>query len=236
MIPRLQLASLIILLTAALAAPRANAQTTVSSIESMTGWLTCATCGGKSGSTSAAPHTMTRGISSPSLDGKSSKFWLGGSTPYSDVIWWKDLGGKQAANFVYDLYFYLTAPTAPQALEFDVNDSISSKWYVFGTECNYRQYGQWRVWDTADRRWVTTGISCGLAQAYKWNHLTLEFQRASGKAKFISVTLNGVKHYINRSYYPKAGGYQTSVAFQMDGNYKQTNFSVWLDKVSLRYW
>lgn len=238
MIPRFKLAAFTALLFFALSVFPIHAQTTTSSIQAMTGWQTCATCGGKSGSTSAAPHSMTRFISSPSLDGKSAKFWLGGSTPYSDVIWWKDLGGKQASNFVYDLYFYLTSPSAPQALEFDANDSINNKWYVFGTECNYRQYGQWRVWDTYDRKWITTGISCGLAQAYKWNHLTLEFQRVNGKAKFISVTLNGVKHYINRSYYPKSnpGGYQTSVAFQMDGNYKQTDFSVWLDKVSLKYW
>ena len=237
MIPRFKLAALTVLLFFSLTVFPSHAQTTTSSIQTMTGWQTCATCGGKSGSTSAAPHTLTRNISSPSLDGKSTKFSLGGSTPYSDVIWWKDLGGKQASNFVYDLYFYLTNSAAPQALEFDVNDSINNQWYVFGTECNYRQYGQWRVWDPS-KHWVTTGISCPSAPTYKWNHLTLELQRASGKTKFISVTLNGVKHYINRTAYPKSnpGGYQTSVAFQMDGNYKQTNFSVWLDKVSLKYW
>jgi hypothetical protein len=228
----------LVLLLGSLTVLRAEGQITAGNIENMSGWLTCATCAGKAGSTAAAPHSMTQGISSPALDGSSAKFWLGGSTPYSDVIWWKRLGGSQASHFVYDLYFYLKQPSAPQALEFDVNDSINNQWYVFGTECNYRQYGQWRVWDTAGKRWMLTGITCPAAQAYKWNHVIWEFQRINGMAKFISFTFNGVKHYVNRSYYPKSNpnGYQTSVAFQMDGNYKQQDYSVWLDKVSLRSW
>ena len=56
-------------------------------------------------------------------------------------------------------------------------------------------------------------------------------------AKFISVTFNGVKHYINRSYYPKGGsGSQISVAVQLDGNYLQTDFSLYVDKLALTYW
>src|SRR5437588_4491528 len=101
---KLKLTSLAILLSTVLTALEGHAQITAGNIEKMTGWLTCATCGGRIGSTSAAPDTMTQRISSPSLDGNSAKFWLGGKTPYSDVIWWKDLGGKQASNFSYDLY------------------------------------------------------------------------------------------------------------------------------------
>ena len=181
---------------------------------------------------------MTQKIASPSLNGASAHYWLGGSTPYSDVIWWKDLGGSSASNFTYNLYFYVKNPTAAQALEFDVNDSINNQWYVFGTECNYRQTKTWRVWDSKDAKWMSTSVACAAPKAYSWNHLTLEFKRVNGKAEFIAVTLNGTKHYINRTYYPKSnpGGYQTSVAFQMDGNYNQTDYSVWINQMSLNYW
>jgi hypothetical protein len=181
---------------------------------------------------------MTQNISSPSLNGAATRFFLGGSTPYSDVIWWKDLGGSQSSNFSYDLYYYVRNPSASQALEFDVNDSIDNVWYVFGTECNYRQTKTWRVWDTRDAKWVSTSIACNPPKAYSWNHLTLEFKRSNGKAQFLSVTLNGTKHYFNHSYYPKSnpGGYQTSVAFQMDGNYLQTDYSVYINKMLLNYW
>lgn len=212
--------------------------TTAKNIEAQTGWKTCTSCAGKYGTGPSAPHSMTQFISSPSLNGASTKYYLGGSTPYSDVIWWKDLGGSQSSNFTYDLYFYVKNPSAPQALEFDVNDSINNVWYVFGTECNYRQTKTWRIWDTKDAKWISTSIACAPPKAYTWNHLVLEFKRVNGKANFVSVTLNGTKHYFNQSYYPKSnpGGYQTSVAFQMDGNYLQTDFNVWINKMLLTYW
>ena len=228
----------LVALSLAFLAAGAFASTTISNIDQRSGWQTCSTCGGKSGSTVAAPHILTQGVSSPSLDGASANFFLGGSTPYADVIWWNRLGGNDSAShFVYDLWFYVKNPSAPQALEFDVNQTVGSAWYVFGTECNYRQYGQWRVWDTRNAKWITTGIACQLPKAYTWNHVTLEYQRTNGMAKFISVTFNGVKSYINRSYYPKSGsGSQISVAVQLDGNYLQTDFSLYVDKLTLTYW
>ena len=55
--------------------------------------------------------------------------------------------------------------------------------------------------------------------------------------KYVSVTLNVKKHYINKSYASYASIYkQISVAFQMDGNKYQTDYSAWLDKVKLTYW
>ena len=212
--------------------------TTVKNIEATDNWLTCTTCAGKYGTGPAAPHSMTQNIASPSLNGNGTQFWLGGSTPYSDVIWWKRLGGSPSSNFIYDLWFYVKDPTASQALEFDVNDSINNEWYVFGTECNYRQTKTWRVWDTKDAKWISTAIACAPPKAYAWNHVTLEFKRSNGKANFVSVTLNKTKHYINHSYYPKSnpGGYQTSVAFQMDGNYQQKDYSVWVNQMMLTYW
>ncbi|ABF40818.1 hypothetical protein Acid345_1817 [Candidatus Koribacter versatilis Ellin345] len=212
--------------------------TTVKNLEAESNWLTCTTCGNKDSGGYAAPHSMTQKVKSPSLNGSASQFWLGGGVPYSDVIWWKRLGGSQSSNFIYDLWFYVKDPTAAQALEFDVNDSINNQWYVFGTECNYRQTRTWRVWDTKNAKWISTGIACAPPKAYSWNHVTLEFKRANGKANFVAVTLNRSKHYINQSYYPKSspGGYQTSVAFQMDGNYQQKDFSVWINQMLLTHW
>lgn len=209
------------------------ASTTFSDIEDMSGWQTCTTCAGGG----SPPHGMSH-TSSPSQDGSAGKFSLGGSTPYSDAIWWKDLGGSSSTNFVYDLYFYITNTSAPQALEFDVNDTYGGHWWVFGTECNYRQTGTWRVFDTGLKKWVSTGIGCAKPNAYAWNHVTIELQRVNGKANVVAVTLNGSKHYLNRSYGPKqsSSGYQISVAFQEDGNYQQADYSVWIDNMKLTRW
>jgi hypothetical protein len=181
---------------------------------------------------------MTQFIKSPSMSGHSAQFWLGGSHPYGDALWWKQLGAQpKAQHFVYDVHFYLKNAQAPQALEFDVNQSVGGHKYIFGTECDIKGQKQWRVWKTGTG-WVDTGIGCAAPAAYTWHHLTEEFYRTSdGKVQFVSITLDGNKHYVNRTYAPKsASAAELNVAFQADGNSKQTNYSVWLDTITLTYY
>ena len=215
----------------------ASATSTYSSIQKSK-WTSCTVCAGKNGSGPSASYSQTTYVSSPSMTGSSSKFSIGGSTPYANALWWKQLGGNSSAhNFKYDLYFYLKNPTAAQALEFDVNQSVGGHKYIFGTECNIKGSHTWRVWSAATS-WVSTGIPCGMPSAYKWHHLTWNFQRTStGKVKFVSVTLDGKTSYVNRTYSPKSSGVsELNVAFQMDGNKDMTDYQVWLDKVTLTAW
>jgi hypothetical protein len=66
----------------------------------------------------------------------------------------------------------------------------------------------------------------------------LEFHRTStGKSQFVTISINGQKFYLNRVYSPKASSIKSlNVAFQMDGNRYQTDYSTWLDKVNVKYW
>ncbi len=234
-----KLCSLLLLLAGVFAVDHASAQTTISNIEQKTGWESCTVCAGAGGAGLPAIFSLQQSISSPSMDGSAMQFFLGGDTPYTQALWWRQLGAQGAAhNLKYDLYFYMTDPNSSQALEFDANQSVGGKKYIFGTECNLKETHTWRVWDTANAKWVSTGVYCPTPVAYKWNHLTWVFQRTSdNKVKFVSVTLNGATTYINRYYYPKSSSVnELNVAFQMDGNKYQTDYNVWLDKVSLIYW
>jgi len=209
----------------------------IPNIDQMTGWLSCTTCAGRGGNGPSATHAMSH-TASPSLDGSSAHYWLGGSTPYSNALWWKQLGARPAAhNFVYDFYFYMQNPRASQAIEFDMNQSVDGRKLIFGTECDIAG-GHWDVWDTANAHWVNTGIYCGVPPAYTWNHVTIEFQRTSGdQARFVAITLNGKKSYINRTFGSQGSGVQElNVAVQMDGNRSQTNYDMWVDRMSVSYW
>ena len=217
----------------------ASAQTTITNIDQMTGWQSCSTCAGAGGAGPTTGHSMAQNQSSPSMDGRSVKFGISGSTPYANALWWKQLGAKATAhNFVYDLYYYIKTPSAAQALEFDVNQTVGGKWYIFGTECVLKGTPHWNVYDPYNRHWVATGIPCKTPTAYAWQHVVLEFHRTSlGKNQFISVTINGVKSYFNKTYSPKAASSSTlNVAFQMDMNSQAVDYSTWVDKVSLKYW
>ena len=214
-----------------------QAETVFANLEQGSGWESCTVCAGANGNGSSATYNLTQNIASPSMNGHSARFGISGKTPYSDALWWKQLGADdKVTNFVYDLYFYYTNPSAPQALEFDVNQTVAGKWFIFGTECELRNSHQWQVWNN-NGTWENTGIECTTPKPYAWNHLTWEFQRSGWKGKFVSVTFNGQKHYVNKSYSPRAGGSeQLNVAFQMDMNNSATPYQVWLNKVSLSVW
>jgi hypothetical protein len=223
----------------ALVTMSAFASTTIYNIDQKTGWQSCSVCAGAGGNGPSTPHSYTQNVASPSMDGKSMRFDIGGTTPYANALWWKQLGANSGVkNFKYDLYFYIKNPTAAQALEFDVNQSLSGKKYIFGTQCNIKGGHVWDVYDPYGHAWKHTSISCSTPKAYTWHHVVLEFQRTSTpKVNFVAVTINGTKHYFNKLYAPRtSSANEINVAFQMDGNGSMTDYSVWLDKVKLTYW
>ena len=229
----------LVLAAFALLASSAFAGTTYYNIDQKTGWQSCSVCAGAGGAGPSAYHTTASGVSSPSRDGNSRKFVLGGTTPYSNALWWKQLGPDSGVrNFKYDLYYYIKNPGASQALEFDVNQSVNGKKYIFGTECDFKGTKTWHVYDPYNRVWKSTSIACNVPKAYTWHHVVLEFKRQTdGKTGFLTVTINGVKHYFNRSYAPRStSASEINVAFQMDGNKYQTDYTVWVDSMKLSVW
>jgi hypothetical protein len=129
-------------------------------------------------------------------------------------------------------------PTAPEALEFDINQSMSGSRWTWGTECSYRNTGYWDIWNSETLKWETTDVPCPVVSGNEWHHLTWTVERVNGQAHYISVELDGKvtnvdKYYNPQSNYPGAG---VNVAFQMDGDYRQDPYSVWLDNVSLSSW
>ena len=214
--------------------PAPSGATAIYNIQTQPSWGSCNTCAGGA----AVPYSMTQNVASPSLSGHATDFWLGGSTPYSNALWWKELTPAGAANLQYDADFFLVNPDAAQSLEFDVNQVINGNRFIFGTECDIRYTGTFRVWDTANAHWVSTGIPCPKPAANTWHHITWQFLRNSaGQAQFVSVTLDGVKHAVDMSFWPRANsGSELNVAFQMDGNFAQWNYSTWIDNLTLTYW
>ena len=219
--------------------PPANA-VTKSDIDQMPGWESCTTCAGAKGNGPSAVFSMVENQASPSMDGKAAKFNISGTIPYSDALWWKQLGAADSAtNLKYDLYFYITNPGVAQALEFDNNQSNGVHKFIFGTQCNIKTggAGHWDVWGNAAGNWLSTGIACSAPAAFTWHHLTWEFKRTATSVIYVGFTYDGVTHYVNRTYPAGPNNvHEMNVAFQMDGDSAMHSYSAWLDKVSLTYW
>jgi hypothetical protein len=219
-------------------------------IENQSGWQSCSACAG--GQNSSNNFTGPIQVTSPSLDGTSARFTLRYPWPsYANALWWKDelMGAGDHATistlhgFTYDLYYYIKKPRFSQALEFDLTQTIcndnpctatsKSTRYKYGTECN-QNAGVWRIWNGT--AWVSTGITCRMP-AYTWNHLHFEFARTStNQVQFISLTANGVKHYLDGIYPPitiNAPADDFNADFQMDGDFYGHPYDTWIDEMTL---
>ncbi len=186
-----------------------------------------------------AASSMAPGQSTPSLDGKAARFTLAGSHPYSNALWWKSLGGStDLTHFTYDLWFFIDRPSASQALEFDVNQSFGGTRWTWGTECNFRGTGKWDLWDGARQAWVPSAVPCNPFPANTWIHLIWNFARVGSQVNYVSLEVNGVLIPVN-VLHPAQPNWQMEdidVAFQMDGDFRQDPYNVWLDRVNLMTW
>ena len=197
--------------------------------------------------------TMQQGVGSPSLSGKATKFSIAGTTPYADVLWTNPLIGDFSSqgvpdkghkiipnlhNFTYDLYFYSSNLGLSEVLEFDINQYFNSMGFTWGHQCRIAGGNEFDVWDNVNWKWIPTGVPCNPVNN-SWNHLTLQVQRTwDNKLLYHSITLNGKTTVIDRYFPPFGVGtwYGVTANYQMDGNYKQSPYSVYVDNFSLIYW
>jgi hypothetical protein len=203
---------------------------------------------------SGVTWSMTQNIGSPSLTGKATEFYLGGSTPYSDVLYSIPLLGQGSTqgipdanhtllptihNFTYDAYFLPTDLSATQVLEFDVSMYFNGLSLIWGQQCRVAGGNTWDIWDNINATWASTGIPCHPVNN-AWNHVTIQMQRESDNwLLFQSITLNGVTTPVNRYYQASSAPsswWGVTVNYQMDGNYQQRPYSTYLDGFSLTYW
>jgi hypothetical protein len=229
--------------------------TKLSNIQATKGWkswgqlppkyVDCSPCSGLTWS-------MKYGIKSPSKSGNATQFNTSGTTPYGVVLWYNPVIGQFSTeglpddsrtlipslhNFTYDTDFYVTNVSVTQVLEFDVAMYMDSIGMFWGTQCNHLGGGEWDVLNNVTQQWAPTSAPCNLING--WNHLTLQFQRQSNNdLVYQSITLNGVTTNINKTYAPftvPSSWYGITVNYQMDGDYKQSANTTYLDNLSLTY-
>jgi hypothetical protein len=221
-----------------------QAQTTIANIQSLPGWQSCSATfppgSGRAGQICAAGlgtavSTMAQNQSTPSMDGQSAHFTMGGSQPYSNMLYFNPVaGGDNVSNFIYDVYFYIDQPDYAQALEFDTNQTFGGQRWVWGSECNFKADGQWDIWNDLTG-WQPTGFPCTPFPANTWIHLVWNLERVGDQVHYISLTV-GDQVYNVDTYYPNQPDWtleEIDVAFQMDGDYAQQPYNVWLDEMKL---
>lgn len=208
-------------------------------IQDQPNWVSCSamisnsTCAAGLGT---ATSTLTLHQAIPSLDGSAAKFSLAGNHAYSNELYWVPLGGgKNVSHFSYDLWFYIDQGDAPQSLEFDVNQAFGGVRWTWGSQCDFNQSHQWNIWDPLHEVWVPIPIACNHFPSNTWIHLIWNLERVGNQVHYISLNVADQSYNVDTYFgvQPNWTQEEIDIAFQMDGNYKQQPFNVWLDKVNL---
>jgi len=140
-------------------------------------------------------------------------------------------------DFTYDVYFYGDNLDLSEALEFDVNQYFDGMGFIYGHQCRIANGNEWDIFDNEKGQWISTGIPC-FPNSNSWNHLTIKVQRTSDNhLKYQSITLNGTTNTLSWSlgHGSASDWYGVVINFQMDGNYRQDSYNVYLDNLTLTY-
>ena len=209
-------------------------------------WGICASC---TSTGSQLKWSWTEHVSSPSMDGKSTKSVYGsGKTQWGDVLWNNHLIGSFSSQgladtkhtlaptlhkFTYDVYFWVSNAEVSQAMEFDINQFVNGKKFIWGHECRIAGGHQWDIYSDTGRKWMATGVPCHPVSG-AWNHLVLQVERTSGdQLLFKSITLNGKTATINHTESPTSTSWHgVTINYQLDGARAMKPYTVYLDKLN----
>lgn len=197
--------------------------------------------------------SMKQNQKSLSMSGNATQFNLGGSVPYSAVLFSNPVlgqGNKMGLtddnhtllptlnNFIYDADVYITNWNITQLQEFDVNMYAGGIGMEWGTECNHLNGNVWDYWNNVEAKWVPTSIPCTMKTG--WNHITLQVQRKpNNDLLYQSVAVNGVVYPMNITVAPKkipVGWWGMTINYQIGGNYQIAANTTYVDNLHFTYW
>ena len=189
-------------------------------------------------------------VTSPALSGRSLRCSITGGQPNSHIHCYRNLLSDPAASvFVLTMPFYFTStttcnnqgePSIIQALEFTMSKWYQGKRYEFAlqwenvAETPGDGAPQWRYWNSYE--WVP--FSPKITQcltAGQWHTLTLEGEIVNGQVHYHRFAITNTSHILDLTVPPvldSAHGDGLAVAIQLDGNFQEDAYDVFIDQVS----
>jgi len=218
-----------------------NGNTVLDRIEEQSEWKTCGSCGNTGGTGAVATYYMSRGITSPTLDGSSTKFAIGGSYAYKNAYWYIGHSGSPSTplkylKYEFDLYVPKASATAPQAIEFECQQKAAGYVYNFAWQADYPAH-QWRIFNYTAKRWEATKVAFNGFTPDKWHHIIAEYHTEGAKVVHDALTIDGVRYAIGIRHdaKPTTTGHYLTNGFQLDLNKYATDYKVYVDRMKVTY-
>jgi len=182
-------------------------------------------------------------MASPSEDGSSTQFAIAATVAYSNAYYyrqWTPITSQiNALTYEFDLYIPSGMETAPQAIEFECQQTVNGWVYNFAWQAEYAGTKTWRIFDYGLKRWDTSGIPFTGFAPNTWHHIVAEYHNdtANHVVWHDALTVDGVRFPVNipHNAFFSNGRNQFSNAFQLDSNSKPTPYQVYVDRMRITY-
>jgi hypothetical protein len=212
--------------------------------------LNCGNTGGATGPTAEYNQTL---VSSPSSDGKSSKFYVNAAYgTYSNGFWyykWSNLltTAPKLVKITFNLYIPQTYTDNYQAIEYQTQIKYGYHVYNLAWQYGYGSH-KWRTFDYKNSRWVDTGITMANFVGDTWHKIEAEFSMDTVQhtRRVVALTVTNLRTGESKRYTPTVNvtlpasstsdsGNYLSAAFQLDSNKYGDAYYVFVDKWSVQY-
>jgi hypothetical protein len=116
-----------------------------------------------------------------------------------------------------------------------VNQAFGGSRWTWGTQCDFNDSHRWNIWDPLGEVWKEIPIPCKHFPSNTWIHLVWTFERVGNQVHYMTLNVADQTYDVDTYYtaQPNWTQEEIDVAFQMDGNYAQQPYTVWLDRVNL---
>jgi len=206
------------------------------SLQSQPGWQTCGGCGNVGGVGQGPDYHMAQGVSSPSLSGSAADFYVNGGPAYTGGYYFIEQPTIQnpVTYLRYDLDLFVPGQyaNAPQAIEFECQQTTNGNTYNFAWQADYAS-NTWRVFNFTTKEWEGTGIPLQRFAPNTWHHISAVFHAAGTQAIHDSLTVDGKTMGANISHQATATGtrLEFTAGFQVDLNSNSTPYHVYVDNM-----
>jgi hypothetical protein len=205
-------------------------------------WLTCGACGNTGGGGALANFSFTLGITSPSEDNIATEFSISSNTAFANAYFFQQHGPVttqiNALTYEFDLFIPNGLENAPQAIEFECQQTLNGWVYNFAFQADYAS-NQWRIFDYGLKQWDNSGLPLVRFSPGTWHHLISEFHNDTTGHGVIhdALTIDGVRHVINirHNAFNSGGGNQFSNAVQLDTNSQVIPYKIFVDRMNIVY-
>lgn len=205
--------------------------------DSTDSWSSCSTCAGGAVTSAfwSAPFQTT-----PSVAGSSRQFYIAGPA-WASALWIKKFGAQNAStHFLWDFWVYFDATSAANSwsAEYDLWQAVGKQEFMIGSQCVFGT-NEWDMWDSANNKWVNSGVPCPRFSAEKWHHIQWYVERTSATTyRYNTLVVDEQPFTLNRTFSTNPTDWDDSlgVQWQLDQNGTGLALSQWVDNAKLTIW